>query len=476
MDKKTPSVKLNMLMNAILTASSIVFPLITLPYITRVLGPQYLGKVYFSHSVVMMFSMIAELGIPVYGIKACAKVRENIIELSRTVHEILAINLVSCAVSYVLLTVTIVMVPGVRAEKTLIIAMSAVIILNSLGMEWLYKAIEKYTYITVRSLIFKTIALAAMFMLVKSKDDYIIYGVLTIAAASASNILNMINARRYVMLKPVGGYDPWRHIRGMMFLFMLAAAVNIYTSLDVALLDLLSGDAQAGLYGVSARIKAALVSMITSVSAVLLPRTAFYFEKGETDSFSRLIGGTLRLVVTAAVLTAVYFAVFAGDIIGVLAGDGFAGAAGSLRILMPALVLIVVSNVIGMQMLVPMDREKPVAAAAAAGAVIDLLLNLIMIPKFGPEGAAAATLAAEAAVLVCLVHAAGVKRIKKLVTDIPLIMIAAAGAAGAVSGTLAASGMGSPVLSLLASGACYCVTCGIIFFIYERSCRQKERL
>ena len=99
---------------------------------------------------------------------------------------ILAINLVSCAVSYVLLAVTIVMVPGVRAEKTLIIAMSAVIILNSLGMEWLYKAIEKYTYITVRSLIFKTIALAAMFMLVKSKDDYIIYGVLTIAAASAS--------------------------------------------------------------------------------------------------------------------------------------------------------------------------------------------------------------------------------------------------------------------------------------------------
>ena len=261
----------------------------------------------------------------------------------------------------------------------------------------------------------------------------------------------------------------------MMFLFMLAAAVNIYTSLDVALLDLLSGDAQAGLYGVSARIKAALVSLITSVSAVLLPRTAFYFEKGETDSFSKLIGGTLRLVVTAAVLTAVYFAVFAGDIIGVLAGDGFAGAAGSLRILMPALVLIVVSNVIGMQMLVPMDREKPVAAAAAAGAVIDLLLNLIMIPRFGPEGAAAATLAAEAAVLVCLVHTAGAGRIKKLMKDIPLILISAAAAAGALIGTLVSSGMESSVLRLLASGVCYCVTCGIIFFIYERSCRQRER-
>ena len=194
------------------------------------------------------------------------------------------------------------------------------------------------------------------------------------------------------------------------------------------------------------------------------------------DSFSRLIGGTLRPVVTAAVLTAVYFAVFAGDIIGVLAGEGFAGAAGSLRILMPALVLIVVSNVIGMQMLVPMDREKPVAAAAAAGAVTDLLLNLIMIPRFGPEGAAAATFAAEAAVLICLVHAAGADKIKKFITDIPLIMIFAAAAAGAFIGKLAASGMGSSVLRLLASGACYCVICGIILFIYERICRRKELL
>ena len=113
MDKAVPSLKVNMLMNAVLTASSIVFPLITLPYITRVLGPQYLGKVYFSHSVVMLFAMAAELGIPVYGIKACAKVRDDITELSRTAHEIMAINLVSCAASYILLAASVIAIPGV---------------------------------------------------------------------------------------------------------------------------------------------------------------------------------------------------------------------------------------------------------------------------------------------------------------------------------------------------------------------------
>lgn len=474
MDRTAPSVKVNMLMNAILTASSIIFPLITLPYISRVLGPQYLGKVYFSHSVVMLFSMAAELGIPVYGIKACAKVRNDITELSRTVQEIMIINLISCAASYALLAVSVIVIPGVRAERTLIIAMSSVIILNSLGMEWLYKAIEKYTYITVRSLIFKAIAVAAMFMLVRSSGDYIIYGMLTVAAAAASNILNMINAHKYVIMRPVGGYALRRHLCGMLLLFMLAAAVNIYTSLDVAVLDLLSGDAQAGLYGVSARIKTALVSLITSVSAVLLPRTSFYYEKGETDSFKGLIRGTLRLVITASVMTAVYFAVFAEDIITVLAGGDFAGAAGSLRILMPALVIIVVSNVIGMQMLVPMDREKPVAAAAAAGAVTDLVLNFVLIPKLASAGAAAATLAAELIVLLCLMYAAGISELRELFRGTPLAITAAAAAAGLLAGSVAVRSVDPAAMRLAVSAVCYFAAGGAVLFIYDRKQMRKK--
>ena len=260
----------------------------------------------------------------------------------------------------------------------------------------------------------------------------------------------------------------------MLLLFMLAAAVNIYTSLDVAVLDLLSGDAQAGLYGVSARIKTALVSLITSVSAVLLPRTSFYYEKGETDSFKGLIRGTLRLVVTASVMTAVYFAVFAEDIITVLAGSDFAGAAGSLRILMPALVIIVVSNVIGMQMLVPMDREKPVAAAAAAGAVTDLVLNFVLIPKLASAGAAAATLAAELIVLLCLMYAAGISELRELFRGTPLAITAAAAAAGLLAGSVAVRSVDPAAMRLAVSAVCYFAAGGAVLFIYDRKQMRKK--
>ena len=103
MNTKQPSVQLNMLMNVILTLSSIIFPLITLPYVTRVLGPEAVGKVYFASSVVTVLSVFAELGIPVYGIRACAKVRDDREKLSRTAKEILTVNLITCLAVYLLL-------------------------------------------------------------------------------------------------------------------------------------------------------------------------------------------------------------------------------------------------------------------------------------------------------------------------------------------------------------------------------------
>ena len=289
MEKNMPSVKLNMAMNMMLTASSIIFPIISLPYVSRVLGPEYLGKVYFGNSVVMFFAMLAELGIPVYGIRACAKVRDDRIELSRTVHEILIINLVTCIIVYAAMTVSVMTVPKLSQERTVIAALSGIIILNALGIEWMYKAIEKYSYITIRSLVFKLIALMSLFALVRAPDDYIIYAVITIFAASASNILNIINAHNYIEFRPVGGYRYKRHLSGLLYLFMMAAAVNIYTNMDLAILGFIKGDAAAGCYGLAVKVKIALVSLTTSVSAVLLPRTSFYYEKGYKDEFTRLI-------------------------------------------------------------------------------------------------------------------------------------------------------------------------------------------
>lgn len=190
---KQKSLKLNIIMNMLLTMSSFIFPLITFPYVSRILLPEGTGKVSFATSLISYFSMFAQLGIPTYGIRACAKVRDNREELTRTAQELLIINLIMSVVLYIVFFGAILLVPRLHNERNLYVIVSCTIILTSIGMEWLYKALEQYTYITLRSVLFKFIALIMMFLLIHKKSDYLLYGGISIFAASASNIFNFIN-------------------------------------------------------------------------------------------------------------------------------------------------------------------------------------------------------------------------------------------------------------------------------------------
>ena len=230
---KQPSLKINMIMNVILTMSSMIFPLITFPYAARVVGAEGIGKVTFATSVITYFSMFAQLGIPTYGIRACAKVRDDRKLLSKTVQEILIINAITCIVSYIALAISLVAIPKFAADKMLFLVIGSTILLNALGTEWLFKALEQYSYITIRSIIFKFIALVAMFMLVQSESDYVIYGATTILAASASNVLNFLYLPKLVDLKPTGNYNLRQHMKMIFVFFALSVATTIYTNLGL---------------------------------------------------------------------------------------------------------------------------------------------------------------------------------------------------------------------------------------------------
>ena len=448
-----PSIRINMLMNVLLTLSSIIIPVITLPYVTRVLGAEGVGRVYFASSAVAGFAMFAELGIPVYGIRACARVRENRAELSRTVREIMAVNLISCLIVYICFAILLRTVPRFTEDKPLLMIMSSTMILNCIGAEWMYKALEKYTYITVRSLIFKVIALAAMFVMVRNSSDYVIYEAITIFAVSASNIMNLFMIHRYADLRPSGRHDFARHLPGMLMLFALAAATTIYTNLDLALLDFIKGDAEAGLYGVAVRIKLVIVSLVTSVSAVLLPRNSFYYEKDRREEFFRLLSQTMKMILILSVPAAVYFMMFARESIMVLAGYGFSGAVKPMITIMPAVVFIGISNIIGIQMLVPEGREKTVVKAALSGAAVDLALNFMLIPAYASSGAAAATLAAEICVTGFMMLS--VRRdLKALFRGVPFKAMSASLAGMIAAGLLIRSIVNGEFLTIVISSIC----------------------
>ena len=172
-----------------------------------------MGKVSFATSVVAYFAMVAQLGIPIYGVRATAGVRDNKEELSKVVHELMIINLVMCAVVYAAFFVMVGTVPKMASEKPLYLIVGTTILLNTIGMNWLFQGLEMYSFITIRSLIFKVIGLAAMFLLIHSRSDYVIYGGITVIAGSASNIVNLFYSRHFIEFRNLGNYNFRRHFR-----------------------------------------------------------------------------------------------------------------------------------------------------------------------------------------------------------------------------------------------------------------------
>ena len=382
-------------MNTMLSMSSFIFPLITFPYVSRILLPDGTGRVSFATSVITYFNMFAQLGIPTYGVRECAKVRDNRKELTRVSQELLLINLVMSVFSYTALFISIALVPKFRSQRTLLLIISSTILLNAIGMEWLYRALEEYTYITIRSIIFKFIALVAMFLLIHQKSDYIIYGGITIFAAAASYIFNFINAHKFIDMRPVGSYNWKRHMKPILVFFAMSCATTIYTNLDTVMLGFITTSTDVGYYNAAVKIKGVLVSVVTSLGAVILPRASYYIEKGQTEEFRRITARALEFAFLCATPLALYFMLFAKQSIYFLSGPAYTGSIAPMILIMPTLLFIGITGITGYEILIPTRNEKIVLYSEVAGAIIDLLLNAILIPGMKSSGAAIGTLVAE---------------------------------------------------------------------------------
>ena len=394
------SLKLNFIMNAILTMSQFIFPLITFPYVSRILLPEGTGKVSFATSVISYFAMFAQLGIPTYGIRACAQVRDDQEKLTRTTQEIFIINFVMTILAYIVFFGGLFTVPRLRQDKMLFLIVSTTLLFNAIGMEWLYKALEQYTYITVRSVIFKFIALIAMFVLIHEKKDYVIYGGISIFAASASNVFNFVYAHKYVGMKPIGEYNFKRHLKPVAVFFAMSCATTVYTNLDTVMLGFMKTDTDVGYYNAAVKIKGILVGVVTSLGTVLLPRASYYVEHGMKEAFLRITNKSITFVFLIATPLMVYFMLFAKEGIFFLSGEAYEGSVLPMQIIMPTLLFIGLSNIMGIQILVPLEKEKVVLYSEIAGAVVDLIINWILIPSMASAGAAIGTLVAEAVVTI----------------------------------------------------------------------------
>ena len=267
-------------------------------------------------------------------------------------------------------------------------------------MEWLFKGLEEYSYIAIRSLIFKIISIILMFFLVKNETDYINYAVLVILAGCGSYIINMFRARKYIIFKPFKEYNLKQHIVPLLSFFALTISAILYTNIDTTMLGFLVDNKEVGYYGVAVKIKAIIISIITSLSVVLIPRVIQIFNEENLEKAYNLIKKNTNFIFVASLYFIGFFLINSKESIIFISGNKFLPSIPVLQIIVIDTLLNGLVFLIGTSILVAKGKEKITLYANILGIIINILCNIYFITYFKAVGAAIATIISTIAILL----------------------------------------------------------------------------
>lgn len=362
------------------------------------MNPEGIGKVTFTNSISAYFLMFASLGIPLYGIREVAKIRDNREKLEKTTSEIFLLNTITTVIVILLYFISLDL-GYLGKEKSLLEIMSLNIFLTFLGVEWFYQGIEEYRYITIRSIIFRVLSLILIFTLVKSKNDYVIYAGITILSTVGSNILNFIKLRSFTKLS-FKNLNIKRHLKPILTIFSMNIAISIYTNLDNVMLGYKSTEVSVGLYSSGIKLVKLVLGIVTSLGAVMLPRISNYIHNGMENELKNLLDKAFKFIILLSLPCFLGLYLTSEEIILIFSGEGFKNAIPTMQYLTPIIIFIALSNFIGIQILYPRGEEKKVLISVIVGAIVNFSLNWILIPRYAQNGAAISTTIAEGLVLL----------------------------------------------------------------------------
>lgn len=389
------SLKLNMGLNAIKGLMSIIFPLISFPYISRVLEVENIGKFNFANSIISYFVLFAGLGISTYAIREGARLRENHSSFKQFANEMFSINIASTALSYIVLITLLFGVSRFQEYKSLLIILSLQIIFKTIGVEWIYSIYEDYAYITIRSIVFQILSLGLMFLLVHNESDLNIYAAITVLSSVGSNVVNFFYARRYCEVTWTRNIQWRKHTKPIMVLFAMSVTVTIYVISDTTILGFISGDYNVGIYSVSTKVYSIIKTVLASVLVVSIPRLSAILGNNDTEEFNFVATDIYETLLTVLLPTVTGIIILREQIVLLISDRTYLGATTSLALLSVALIFCLGAWFWGQCILVPMEKENVVFKATFISALLNIVLNFILIPKWAENAAAFTTILAE---------------------------------------------------------------------------------
>lgn len=394
------SLGVNAFLNGLRSVLNLFFPLITFPYVSRILSVSGIGIYNFSNTYVSYFILIAGLGIATYAVREGAKYRENKDKIDEFVSQIFSLNMIATVIAYLLLFASLIIFKNLHNYVSCILIFSLQILFTTLGTEWIYIIYEDYTYITVRSIIFKIISIILLFLLVKKPEDYLNYAAITVFSAVGSNFLNYIHAKSFVHIRLTRKTNWKYHLKPILVIFASAVAVTIYVSSDTTILGLLKNDYAVGIYSISVKIYSIAQGLLSALLTVTIPRLAFLWGKKRIEEYKQVLSEVINSLGILVLPAAIGLIMLSREVILIIAGDKYLPSVNSLRIISWTMIFSIFAWIFSDCVLIPAKRENLVLRNTIVTAIENIVLNFILIPFISYDGTSLSTVLAEFTVMI----------------------------------------------------------------------------
>ena len=424
---KEKSITKNLIANVIKTLMTVLFPLITFPYASRILGASGIGRVNYANSIITYFSLLAALGITIYAVREGARIRDDKEMFNKFAQEMLRINLCTTLITYVAFIVFL-CIPVLKGYKGLLLIFSASILFTTIGMEWLFVVQEEYAYITKRAILFQLVSLVLLFLLVKTKSDDGWYAALTVISSGGSAIMNLWYSRKFVDWKKRYQYEYCKHLKPIFLIFGTSIASNIYMTMDTTMLGAMRGDTATGIYTAAVKINLMVSTLIGVISTTILPRVSYYIGKNLRAEYEKIMKTSMNILLLISVPAAIGMMCTSDVLILLFSEREFISGSLAAKILSAKVVVAAVNRILAYQICIPHQKDREVLISTISGAVFNLAANGILISLFGVTGAAIATLCSECVVFAVLTkYCKNIFETKRMYHRLPLYFFASIG-------------------------------------------------
>lgn len=394
-----PGIRKNTFFGLILSGIGTLYPMLVFLYAARILHPAGIGEAQFASSYVAYFSLFTGLGMSIYGHRAVAECRFSPEKLSHLTAELMILRLLSGILAWGLFFLsTLVLQQRIVDSGILMMIYSAGILMAIPECSWLYRGMEDYSPMVWISAGARIFGIAALLLLVHNPSDIHTYAWISVLVPFVTYLgelflaerkwhLGIIRECRKILSSDKLFRACLKHLRPLTLFLLMSCAVNIYNQTDVVMLNLMTGDQHTvGLYACAAKLKGLLPLLTGALWAAALPRSAELWQKHDIPAFRKLAGKSFHVVTVITIPLTLYFCLFAEPRIHIIGGKEYLDAAQTMRFLLPAVIAIGYSNIIGGQMLIPMGQERKLFYAELIGAVSNIALNALLIPS-GPRPA-----------------------------------------------------------------------------------------